>query len=157
MTPRVSGFTLIELLVAVAIVALLASVGMPLATLTQQRNNEQELRRALLQIRQALDDYKLAVEQGEVAASADASGYPPNLQVLVDGVPNARDPLGRRRHFLRRIPTDPFALPGSQGAETWGLRSHDSPADDPRPGADVYDVYSLSPRVGLNGRPYREW
>lgn len=157
MKHRLSGFTLIELLVAVAIVALLSSIGLPLASLAKQRNDEQQLRQALAQIRQALDDYKLAVEQGQVAATADASGYPPSLQVLVDGVADARDPLGRRRYFLRRIPPDPFAPPGLDGAEGWGLRSYASPADDPRSGADVYDVYSLSTRSALDGRPYRDW
>lgn len=157
MKPGARGFTLIELLVAVAIVALLSSIGLPLASLAKQRNDEQQLRQALQQIRQALDDYKLAVEQGQVAAAADASGYPPSLQVLVDGVTDARDPLGRRRYFLRRIPPDPFAPTGLSGAEGWGLRSYASPADDPRPGSDVFDVYSLSSRSGLDGRPYRDW
>ena len=91
--------------------------------------------------------------------AADATGYPPTLEALVAGASNARDPQGRPVRFLRRVPPDPFfagdgAVPAAQ---TWGLRSYASPADQPQPGKDVYDVHSLSDRTGLNGRPYREW
>jgi general secretion pathway protein G len=41
--------------------------------------------------------------------------------------------------------------------DTWGLRSYESPPDDPSPGKDVFDIYSLDKGVGLNGIPYSKW
>ena len=145
------GFTLIELLIVVAIVALLASIAAPLAELGYQRGKEQELRRALREIREAIDAYKRAADDGRIERKADASGYPAALETLVEGAEEKTSPEKRRIYFLRRIPKDPL------GGEEWGLRSYASQADDPQPGKDVYDVYSRSGEVGLNKVPYREW
>ena len=157
--PQQSGFSLIELVVTVAIVALLASAVMPLAEVSMQRSKEQELRLALRQIRTALDAYKQAVDEGRVVRDLLQSGYPPTLQVLVDGVPDATSPDGKNRiYFLRRIPRDPlFPDPTRPDEETWGKRSYESSEDAPEAGDDVFDVYSLAPGTGLNGIPYRRW
>ncbi len=153
-----SGFTLLELLISATIVGVLASVALPLAELSVQRNRENELRAALREIRGALDAYKQAVEDGAVPKKADEPGYPPNLEVLVKGVEDARSAKKQRILFLRRLPRDPFHPdPQTPPAETWGLRSYESPADEPRAGRDVYDVYSTSMASGLNGIPYRQW
>jgi general secretion pathway protein G len=155
---RATGFTLLELLITVAIVGLLASIALPLAETTAQRNKEQDLRRALRDIRDALDAYKRAVDDGRVARAADESGYPPSLAALVEGVPNQKSPSGAKLYFLRRLPRDPLAADSaSPAAAGWGLRSYDSPPDAPRAGRDVFDVYSLSAGTGLNGVPYKEW
>lgn len=154
---RARGFTLIELLITVAIVGLLASVALPLSEMTAQRNKEQDLRRALREIREALDAYKRAADDGRVARLADESGYPPSLATLVQGVPNAKSASGATLYFLRRIPRDPLADPASPAEAAWGLRSFESPPDAPRPGKDVFDVYSLNAGTGLNGVPYKEW
>jgi general secretion pathway protein G len=148
---KAKGFTLVELLVVVAIVGLLASIAAPLAEMSWQRGKEQELRHALRQIREAIDAYKRASDEGKIERKADASGYPPTLAVLVDGVEDKQDPEKSKIFFLRRVPRDPMT------GEDWGLRSYASPANDPQPGKDVYDVYSRSEEVGLNRVPYREW
>jgi general secretion pathway protein G len=148
---KATGFTLIELLIVVAIVALLASVAAPLAELGYQRGKEQELRHALREIREAIDAYKRAADDGKIERKADASGYPPSLAALVEGVEEKTSPEKSKVYFLRRMPKDPLT------GEDWGLRSYASPANDPQPGKDVYDVYSRSDEVGLNRIPYREW
>ncbi|MDH4095773.1 MAG: type II secretion system GspH family protein [Betaproteobacteria bacterium] len=152
------GFTLIELLITVAIIATLASIAMPLSELAVQRAKEAELRKALRDIRDALDTYKRASDEGRIVRAADQSGFPPALQVLVEGVTDARSPSGAKIYFLRRIPRDPMTeSPETPPASTWRLRSYASPPDKPVPGKDVFDVYSASTRMGLNGIPYREW
>ena len=145
------GFTLVELVIVVAIVALLATVAAPLAEISYQRAKEQDLRHALREIRGAIDAYKRAADEGRIEKTADASGYPVSLAQLVEGVPDKTSPEKSRIHFLRRIPKDPMS------SEDWGLRSYASPANDPQPGKDVYDVYSRSEEVGLNKLPYRQW
>ena len=156
--PRGRGFSLVELLVSVAIMGVLAGVAMPLVQITLQRQKEQELRLALRDIRHAIDAYKNASAAGQIALIPGQSGYPPSLTALVAGVTDARHPDAGRLYFLRRIPRDPFhsdrAIPA---AETWGLRSYSSPPERPRAGEDVFDVYSISDKTGLNGVEYSEW
>ena len=155
---RTRGFTLIELVITVAIVGLLASAAMPLASMTIKRAKETELRSALRDIRSAIDAYKEAAEQGRVEVDADASGYPPDLKVLYAGVVDATSPDKKLIYFMRQLPRDPFFPDGTASAEeTWGLRSYASPPANPQPGADVFDVHSLSTDKGLNGVPYRDW
>jgi len=156
---RRQGFTLIELLVSLSLVALLASVALPLTGLAAKREKELELSRSLRQIRQALDRYKDEVDAGKIKTTIGDSGYPPSLETLVDGVVDQTDLKGNRKiFFLRRIPRDPMCnCPERSAAETWTLRSYKSPPEQPEAGADVYDVLSGSTQEALNGTYYKDW
>ena len=155
---RARGFTYIEIIFTVAILALMATTIVPYVELAVTRKKEAELRHSLREIRTALDDFKIAVETGKIAMPADVSGYPPDLDVLVHGIPDARDPQQKPIYFLRRLPRDPmYRGPVVPAAETWGKRSYGSPPDAPSEGKDVFDIYSLSDEIGLNGVPYNEW
>jgi len=152
------GFTLIELVITVAIVAILASVAMPLNELVLQRAKEQDLRRSLREIREAIDTYKQASDDGRIQKKVGESGYPRRLEELVAGVEDQKSAKKEKIYFLRRLPRDPLASDSSLGAaDTWGKRSYASAPDEPRDGEDVFDVFSLSTAIGINGRPYREW
>ncbi len=155
---RTRGFTLVEIMVTLGVVVLLAALVTPMIVTAIQRGKEAELRTALRQIRQAVDDYREAGSQGRIARRPGQSAYPPTLGVLVTGVPDALDSGGRRLYFLRRIPRDPFFRNDATPPEdTWGLRSSSSDADRPEPGSDVYDVHSRSTGIGSNGIPYSQW
>jgi general secretion pathway protein G len=155
---RHAGFTLIELVITVAIVGLLASAAFPLASMAIQRGKESELRAALRDIRSAIDAYKDAAEQGRIEVQADKTGYPAELKLLYEGVEDISSPKKVKIYFMRRLPRDPFFPDGAAAPEdTWGLRSYASPPEDPQPGEDVFDVYSLSKGKGLNGVPYHDW
>ena len=152
------GFTLIELVIAVAIVAILASAALPLNELVVQRAKEQDLRRALREIRDGIDAYKQAWDDGRMVRKSSDSGYPKRLEDLVVGIEDQKSPKRERMYFLRRIPRDPFAPDRTLSvAETWGKRSYASPPDEPKDGEDVFDVYSLAAGRGINGRLYKEW
>lgn len=160
------GFTLIELVITVTIVAILATVAMPMLQLSVQRVKENELRANLREIRQAIDAYKKVadVDNGPIKKVVGQTGYPPNLEVLVNGVVDENDPNKRKLKFLRRIPLDPMqpanlksGNPNESLPNNWGLRSYASDAKHPSEGDDVYDVYSLSNQVGINGVPYAQW
>jgi general secretion pathway protein G len=134
--------------------------------MTVQRSKENELRANLRQIREAIDAYKKIADtkDGPIKKIEGQTGYPPNLDVLVEGVIDEKSPNKNKIRFLRRLPLDPMQ-PVSEDSEksekgiisNWGVRSYASEANEPKEGDDVYDVYSLSPQVGINGVPYAQW
>ena len=145
------------MIIALAILAVLATVVVPMAEVTAMRGKELELRRSLREIRIAIDHYKAdfdkAVEEKKIIASIDETGYPEELESLLEG-----DDWGGlypyKRKYLRRLPKDPF----DEYDEGWGLRSY---KDDPDSifygGDDIYDVFSQSQRMALDGTPYNTW
>lgn len=150
------GFSFIELLVVTSIILVLAAAAMPLARITIQRQREIELRRALRELRTAIDKHKDAVDQGQIGGTDNqlgSEGYPPDLEALVEGVTAAGDASGRKLRFLRRIPVDPMTR-----SPEWGLRSYqDAPDARSWGGKNVFDVYSRSEGAALDGTKYRDW
>lgn len=144
-----SGFTLIELIVATAIMAILASMAVPLARVTIKRERERELRHALWEMRDAIDRYKDAADRGAFQIKVGSEGYPPDLDTLVKGV----DVGGKKLKFLRRIPMDPMT-----GNTEWGVRSmQDDPDSDSSNGDNVFDVFTKSQGTALDGTKYKDW
>jgi general secretion pathway protein G len=151
------GLTLLEMVITLAILAVLATAVVPFAEITVQRTKEMELRRALRSIRTAIDaykaDYDKAVTEKKINESLNATGYPEDLQVLVEGEDwGGLYPI--KRKYLRRIPSDPF----DENDEGWGFRSYADEFDSTVwGGEDIYDVHSQSDRIGLDGTPYSSW
>jgi len=163
---RIGGFTLIELLITLALVGLLAMVSLPLYEVTSTRIKEEQLRKALRDIRSGLDAYKAAVDTGVLPREAGQSGYPPSLDKLIEPLDMANQSASgfgasdkpQRLVIMRQLPRDPFfADPTVPAAQTWRTRGYGSRSDDPQPGEDVYDVSSMSTRTGLDGIPYSAW
>ena len=150
---KASGFTLLELIVTATVLLILASAVVPLAKNSLRREKELELRRDLREMRMAIDAYKAAVDQQKIKPPPqENNGYPESLDALVEGVPLTNSP-SRKMRFLRRVPLDPFT-----GKAEWGLRSvGDEPDSTSWGGGSVYDVYSLAPGKGSNGKDYKEW
>lgn len=146
------GYTLVELVMVCVVLSTLTAVSFPVAKYTVKRTKELELRQALRQMRNAIDEYKRLSDVGLIPIDLGTDGYPSELELLVEGV----DLIGQidvRKKFLRRIPTDPMT-----GEAEWGLRSYQDDFDsDSWGGENVYDVYSLSEGVGLDGIPYSQW
>jgi len=143
------GLTLIELIVTVAILSIIASAAVPIARFTVKRQNERELRRDLWEMRDAIDHYKDAADMHAFQTKVDSQNYPPDLETLVNGV----DVQGKKVKFLRRIPRDPMT-----GQVEWGLRSmQDDPTSDSYGGQSVFDVYSKSQGIALDGTKYSDW
>ncbi|MEI6668755.1 MAG: type II secretion system protein [Acidobacteriota bacterium] len=150
------GFTFVEVLVVTTILLILSAAAMPLARLTVQRQREVELHQALREIRTAIDKYKDAVDQGTIGGTdikLGSEGYPVDLNTLVEGVTPNNDATGRKLKFLRRVPFDPMTR-----SREWGMRSYqDSPTSTSWGRQNVYDVYTKSDGVALDGTNYRDW
>jgi general secretion pathway protein G len=144
--------TLLELVVACAILMVLATVALPIQRVTLVRNRESKLHYDLRQIRDAIDRYKDASDKNLIKVAVGTEGYPPDLQTLVKGVQLA-SAADRHVRFLRVIPVDPMT-----GTTDWGLRSaQDDPDSNSWGGQDVFDVYSKSSGMGLDGTKYSDW
>jgi general secretion pathway protein G len=150
------GFTFVELLVVCTLLLILAAAVMPLARVTVQRQREAELRRALREMRTAIDKFKDAADANIIAPSeiqAGSENYPPSLETLVNGVTKNNDATGVKLKFLRRIPIDPMTK-----STEWGMRSYaDRPDSSSWGGSNVFDVYTKSDGKALDGTKYKDW
>ncbi|HEX3153081.1 MAG TPA: type II secretion system protein [Candidatus Angelobacter sp.] len=144
------GVTLMEMIVVVTILLILMGAAMPVLKVSIRRQREVELRRDLWEMRSAIDRYKDAADKNAFQQKLGSEGYPPDMDTLVNGVEVAG---GKKLRFLRRIPVDPMT-----GNTDWGLRSmQDDPESDSWGGQNVFDVYTKSTGVGLNGTKYKDW
>jgi general secretion pathway protein G len=153
---------LIEMIVTLTVLAILATAAIPIAKTAIQRDKELELRRALREIREALDAYKKLADEKKIEVEEDSEGYPPDLETLVKGVEVKESQEGGEEgataskktiRFLRRIPMDPMT-----GTIEWGLRSYqDDPDSDTWGEENVYDIYTKSGGKALDGSRYRDW
>jgi general secretion pathway protein G len=146
------GFTLLELVAVITIMLLLTSMALPLARLQVQRTREVELRRDLRDMRQAIDRYKDFADRGMIPTKAESFGYPPDLETLVKGAP-LKGSATVKYKFLRKIPVDPMT-----GSANWGMRSMQDDLDSRSwDGSSVFDVFSKSEGVALDGTRYADW
>ena len=146
------GFTLVELIAAMTILLILTSAALPLARVQVQREREVELRRALRDMRQAIDRYKDFADRGMIPTKGDTFGYPPDMDALVKGV-ELKGAATARYKFLRRLPVDPMT-----GSADWGMRSMQDDADSRSwGGQNLFDVYSKSQGTALDGTYYADW
>lgn len=151
-----SGYTFVEIVVVTGIMAILATAALPIARVSMKRQREAELRRNLREVRIAIDQFHDWADRGFIASTElnlGAENYPTSLEQLVDGVLLANDASGRKKKFLRRIPTDPFT-----GTTDWGKRSYnDSPDAKVWGGGSVFDIYTKFDGKALDGTKYRDW
>jgi general secretion pathway protein G len=146
------GYTLVEMTIVVVLLSILALVALPVSRFTSKRLKEAELRQELRTMRNAIDEFKRYSDAGLIPVELGTDGYPAELEVLIEGVEIVGQ-VDMEKRFLRRIPIDPMT-----GEAEWGLRSYqDEPDSTSWGGENVYDVYSLSEGVGLNGVPYSQW
>ena len=146
-----AGYTLAELVMVAAVMVILAGAALPAVKFTARRTKEMELRHHLRAMRDAIDTYKRYSDLGLIEQDLTAEGFPTELEDLLEV--EIVGTIDKKIKLLRRIPVDPMT-----GEAEWGLRSRqDEPDSDSWGGENVFDVYSLSNGVGLNGVPYREW
>jgi len=132
MTPEYgrAGFTLIELMIVMTILGILMTIAVPSYKRSVIKARETALAENLYQMRQAIDAY-----------FADQARYPDSLDSLVEA------------RYLRAVPVDPF----TQSADTWETVPPAPLENGELAEGGVFDVFSGSDMVGLNGVPYSQW
>jgi len=143
---------LIELIIACSILIILASAALPIARKTVIAPKEEELRRDLREMRNAIDRYKDIADRNLVRVKVGSEGYPPDLETLVNGVEYGSSGTEKVR-FLRKIPIEPMT-----GRAEWRFQSvQDEPDSSSWSGDNVFDVHSMSDATALDGTKYSDW
>ncbi|MGC1454081.1 MAG: type II secretion system protein [Nitrospirota bacterium] len=157
------GITLIELLVVIAIVGILASAAMPFSRMAIKRTKEIELRGNLRALRTAIDEFKKDCDTKKLSAvegycKPDQYNYPESLEQLTEPLKLAGT-VDTSKKYLRRIPRDPMTpLESPDKTNNWGLRSYgDEPDSHDWGGGNVFDVFSKSENISLDGTKYNTW
>jgi general secretion pathway protein G len=147
------GLTLVELITTMTVMVVLAGVALPVAHTMERRSREIELRRALRELRTAIDEFHLVIGRFPSAVlEPDDEGWPDDLEVLVEGI-DLGLPNGIKGRFLRRIPIDPMT-----GEAEWGKLSSKQDSDEEFwDQTHLFDVYSLSEGTALDGTEYKTW
>jgi general secretion pathway protein G len=151
------GLTFVEILVVLMIMSIMTMAALPLLHHKYRGFLENELRRKLEMMRSAIDRYHEYAVLGQIEPP-DLEWYmfPEDLEELVEGVEvkPSQDEQPITIKFLRRIPIDPMT-----GEEGWDCRGYEDDPDDRSSSCDeVYDVFSRSTRISLDGETsYDEW
>jgi general secretion pathway protein G len=147
-----TGFTLIELTIATGILMIISTAALPVIRFTILREREYQLHKDLREMRLAIDRYKDDADRNLLRTEVGSEGYPPDLDTLVKGVNTGTSGTDKKR-YLRRIPVDPIT-----GTKDWGLRSIQDDVDSTSwGGGNVFDVYSKSQAIALDGTKYSDW
>jgi general secretion pathway protein G len=127
---RARGFTLIELLIVIALISILATMGVVQYRNSVQSAKEATLRTDLFRMRDAIDQYY-----------ADKAKYPASLDALVsDG-------------YMRAIPEDPI----TKSADTWQTVPAEPEPGNTSGDPGIYNIKSGAPGTGLDGTSYSDW
>jgi general secretion pathway protein G len=158
---RLNGFTLIELLVVIAIISILAAAAMPLSRMTVKRVKESELRANLRILRTTIDAFRKDCVEKRLSSDyckSEQDYYPESLELLTQPLKLA-GAVDKTKKYLRRLPRDPMSLlESSDKTNNWGLRSYsDEPDSSQWGGGNVFDVYSKSEAIALDGSKYNTW
>lgn len=147
------GLTYLEVMITIAILLVLSAAALPVARTAIKRQKELELRSALREMRAAIDMFKKYSDSGLIQQEGlETEGYPKDLESLVDGVTQV-GAVDKKLRFLRRIPKDPMT-----NSIEWGLRSlQDDPNSMSWGRQNIFDVYTTSGSIGLDGTPYNTW
>jgi general secretion pathway protein G len=127
---RPHGFTLIELLIVIALISILATMGVVQYKNSVNSTKEAVLHTDLFRMRDAIDQYY-----------ADKNKYPASLDVLVsDG-------------YMRKIPEDPM----TKSTDTWQTVPAEPDPSNPSAEPGIYDVKSGAPGTALDGRAFSDF
>jgi general secretion pathway protein G len=124
------GFTLIELLIVIALISILASMGVVQYRNSVLNSKEAVLHTDLFRMRDAIDQYY-----------ADKAKYPASLEALVS------------EGYMRAIPVDPI----TKSSDTWQTVPAEPEPGNTSTDPGIYNVKSGASGTGLDGTAYSDW